>query len=302
MNIWLQGRWPEHCQRGENQVTHPQLLGAQVWEHMQKDPIEARRRPSERLLETQAAAKVRRYFSGARKKGEVIVLYGPPGSEKSFLLEQLVAEREAAGRDDAIYVTCSASLAPLALLQMLCQELGTPVRSNQRWPLTQSIVREIERRGRRLAIVVDEAQHLTLDALETLREIHDRTSRHLEGSSGVGIIVAGSHDLLARLKHPRMEPKLEQWWSRFDLHAQLTGMSEEEVLLISARELGNGRPAKLSDQQRDDILKACRRLDVYATDSSGKPAPREYFSCRRLAKFLDQMKERLAGRRKEHAA
>jgi DNA transposition AAA+ family ATPase len=284
INIFLQGHWPTH-----SGVASPELLTAAVWEYISENQAREPRRPSDRLLDTQGAKLIRKRFESARR-GASVLLYGPPAAEKSFVLEHLVAEREAAGHDDAIYIYCGASTGPFAMLRMISRELGLGTRSNIRLNLTESILAEFVRRKKRMVIVADEAQHANFDALETLRELHDRSGNNLQGVPGCGIIMAGSHDLYEYLSGPTRRSDLEQHNSRIDFSEQLTGMTRDEVLEISSRELGNGRSTRLTEAQQESILRRCTVVDRYARNEEGQKFARSYFSCRRLVKFLDQVR------------
>lgn len=293
LNIFLQGHWMAHPG-----IVNPELLTAQVWEYISANPAREPRCPSERLLDTQGAKLIRKRFESARR-GASVLLYGPPAAEKSFVLEHLVAEREVAGHGDAIYLYCGPDTGPLAMLRMIARELALGARSNIRLSLTESILTELRNRKRRVAIVADEAQHATFDALETLRELQDRSGNNLKGIPGCGILMAGSHDLFEYLSGPARRSQLEQQNSRIDFSEQLTGMTREEVLEVAARELGNGRPAKLSEAQQETILKRCTVVDRYARDDNGQRFPRQYFSCRRLVKYLDRVLGETPSRRRE---
>jgi type II secretory pathway predicted ATPase ExeA len=295
MNIFLQGRWLTH-----NGIHSPELLTAKVWEHISENPAREPRRPSGRLLDTEGAKLIRRRFDSARR-GSFVLLCGPSGAEKSFVLQHLVAEREVAGHDDAIYIYCGSRTGPLTMLRMIARELGLGIRSNICLSLREGILAELARRKKRVAIIADEAQHATFDGLESLREIHDLSGDNLQGVPGCGIVMAGSHDLYEYLSGPARRSQLEQNNSRIDFSEQLTGMTRDEVLKIAAHELGNGRPAKLNEEQQARILNRCVATDRYARNEVGEKFPRNYFSCRKLVKYLDQVRGEMPTRHREVA-
>jgi DNA transposition AAA+ family ATPase len=299
VNQWLQGRWYYF----HPQMKNHQFMTALIWEHVQGDPVSAPLPPPERLLATQNATEIRRLFQAGLRQRACAVLYGAPAAEKTFILKCLVAERQRAGHDDVIYIEASPAPSPRGLLQMLCAAAGTAVRSNENWPLIKSLVDDFRRRDRLPLIVVDEAQHLLrrpFDALETLRGLRNRTANDLAAdrkeSYGCGLLLAGSHDLYKRFERDKL--LLAQWMGRITHRKQLTGMSEQEVLQVAARELGNGRPARISAELHKKILDASRDLDIFVFDENGQPAPpREYFSPRKLATWIDRARERGAGQR-----
>jgi len=229
LNQWLQGSYEKF---------HPQvdssLLTARIWAHMQSDPAPAPQGPPARMLETRNAAEIRRLVRAGLSERAVGICYGAPASEKTFIVKCVIAEQQAAGRDDILYLEASPRLSALALLQMLASAAGTAVRSNQKWPITQSLVENFRARKRLPLLVVDEAQHLLhrpYDALETLKEINNRTREDLaesrRDSAGCGILLFGSHLLFQSF---RKEPLLlAQWRRRITHERQLTGMNEGEA-------------------------------------------------------------------------
>ncbi len=251
------------------------LIRAAAWEFTQENPVRGHRITG-RLFETENYRRIRQYFSAA-KKGAVCLLYGPPGTQKTFVLEELCAAG-AAAQPETAYIYASVSIRPRALLKRIARAARITTSQATNDQLLGSLVRHF--RSRAGAVVIDEAQHLNVEALEILRELHDR--------SGCGLVLAGSHNLFENFLRGRQH--LEQWLSRIDHKDPLPGLLEDEVAQIAARELGNGQPAKLSESRVRQIVAACRVDDVFARDEHGKPTVRKYLSVRRLVKFLAQVK------------
>jgi hypothetical protein len=256
-------------------------LRASLWEFMNRNPLEPRAHARGRLFETENARRIRRHFLAAIERGQIALLYGPPGTQKTFALEHLVAERNRARKNDAIYVYASQDIAPLILLKRISREAGVRAGYGVRERLISNLLANFGARAKPPAIVVDEAQHLPIDSLEILRELHDR--------SECGLVLAGSHNLYEKFLRGRQQ--LEQWLSRIDHKDPLPGLQEDEVREIAARELGNGQPAKITEKQARALVDACRVDDVFARDANGKPAPCKYLSVRRLVKVLEKTKE-----------
>ena len=84
---------------------------------------------------------------------------------------------------------------------------------------------------RKVLLVFDEAQHLSIECLETLRELLDQPPH-------CGLLFAGTHELEAIFTRQALE--LEQWRSRFHAGQALPGISEEEAATIVHSELGLG--------------------------------------------------------------
>ena len=288
------GQFAERIRRGESTV-NAFLLGyyrkegcgdlmvrKQVWDYLERYPITAdvNALPG-RLFRTKNFRIISGYLASACDEGAVCLLYGPPGTQKTFVLQRMIAERNREKKNPALYVYAGADMTPRALLKRIGREAGvfTNVASVER--LVSSILAEFRERKRPPAIVVDEAQHLEIWPLEILRELHDR--------SGCGLVVAGSHNLYQNFLRGRAH--LEQWLSRIDYKDPLPGLLPEEVREISVRELGNGEPAKLSEVQLKKIVAACSVEDIFARGGDGKPRVAKYLSVRRLVKFLGQVKK-----------
>lgn len=277
VNLFLQGRYrTEGC--GDS------MIRKAIWDYLERYPIssDADVLPgSGRLFRTTNFRIVSSYLASACDEGAVCLLYGPPGTQKTFVLRHMIAERNRSKRNPALYVYAGVDMRLCALLKRIGRAAGvfTNLASAER--LLSNILAEFRSQTRPPALVVDEAQHLGIPSLEILRELHDR--------SGCGLVLAGSHNLYQNFLRGRAQ--LEQWLSRIDYKEPLPGLLAEEVREISSRELGDGEPAKLSEVQLKKIVAACSVEDIFARGSDGKPRIAKYLSVRRLVKFIDQVKK-----------
>jgi len=82
---------------------------------------------------------------------------------------------------------------------------------------------------RKVLLVFDEAQHLSIECLETIRELLDQPPHR-------GLLFAGTHELEEIFRRQALE--LEQWRSRFHAGQSLPGISEDEAAEIVHSELG----------------------------------------------------------------
>jgi type II secretory pathway predicted ATPase ExeA len=98
-------------------------------------------------------------------------------------------------------------------------------------------------------LVFDEAQHLSIECLETLRELLDQPPH-------CGLLFAGTHELEAIFTRQALE--LEQWRSRFHAGQALPGISEEEAATIVHSELGLG----LSQRKIQKLISKSRITDL----------------------------------------
>lgn len=233
-----------------------------------------------RLYLTENVRLLRRYFHQALDKGWAYYVYGPPGTQKSFILQHLIAElnraevaKNGAGRC-ALYVYCRAGIRPNDLMKRVAEAAGVSPMGN-----VDRILRNFrfDFRGRRALINFDEAQHLNNDCLETVRELTDRPPH-------CGLLFAGSHNL----KQIFQQSELEQWRSRLHAGRALPGISDAEAGEIVSGELGPGIP---SQKKVGGLIEAARVADP----RQGKDYT--YISARKLFWTLRDIKAALAGKK-----
>ena len=248
-----------------------------IWDYIRRHPIGPRLASHGQLFETQNVRIIRSYFQAAIERSEICLIYGPPGTQKSFTLEHLIWERNRQKKSgSAIYVYASADMTATALMKRIGRECGIRIGYQSRERVIQHFIDYCAAQKTPPALIVDEAQHLALTAIETVRELHDRAS--------CGVILTGSHDLFEKFLKSRAQ--LEQWLSRIDHKEPLPGLDENEVREIAESQLER----KLSEKQRRSLVDACRVDDVFARGADGRPAPSKYLSVRRLVKTLQQFR------------
>ena len=191
------------------------------------------------------------------------------------MLQHLVAElnrkelaRNGAGRR-AYYVYCPAKITRLNLVKLIAQAAGSPSTGD-----CQRVIRNLrfDLARRRVVFALDEAQHLDVDSIETVRELLDLPPHF-------GLLFAGSHELERMFRLHALE--LEQWNSRLHAGKRLPGISEKEAGDIARAELGTS----FSDVKIEKLIKASR---VEALASDGRQT---YISARRLFWTIRDLKE-----------
>ena len=279
LRMYIYGRYPD---MSGTRDTH--FISARLWPFIsERWPKAEAKLDASQMLETKGYGKIRECLEEALEHGVFSLIYGPPSSEKSFVLENLCAQFREAGKD-AVYIYCQTRHTPTDLLRAIARSCEIWIRSNYRHAYIEALRTEFKSRAKLPVLVLDEAQHLGVDALETVRDLHELTRRGT-GRRGCGIVLAGSHNL--HLQFERRKADLEQWISRTPYRVELAGMTREETLTIASRAFGNGKPAKLSEAQQEACLKRCTVIDAYATP------PRPYFSSRRLLEYIRQQKKNL---------
>lgn len=270
--MWMYGSY-------KNVAADDTYIRAAAWQFLEQNPVEAKKEFKGRLFETENYRHIKRLFRRAIEHGEIVLLYGPPGTQKTFALEHEIFALNREKKQLAIYVYASQEMSVLALLKRIGRAAGVRIGQHIRERILHNIIEALSRRESLPAIVVDEAQHLSVVCLEILREIHDR--------SGCGLVLAGSHNLYQGFTRPERRAHLEQWLSRIDHRDQLPGLHEDEVAQIAMRELGIDKPTV---KFVDALVKNCRVDDIFARGDDGKPESRTYLSVRRLVKLIAQYK------------
>ena len=261
------------CDRYQQISGDDSSIRAAIHDFIAAHPIEAVTESEGKLYETENVRLVRKYFYEALDGRRAYYFRGAPGSQKSFVLQHLIAELNRAeiaknghGRR-AFYVYCSQGIRPNQLMRAAAEAAGSiSVGDNRR--LFKNLRFDLGRR--KVLFVFDESQHLDVPCLETLRELHDMPPH-------CGLLFAGSHELEKTFQRLDME----QWHSRLRQGAELPGVSEAEAFDIVRAELGNQPEPKMHA-----LIKKC-----YATDLR-KGREVKYISARTLFWSIQAIQER----------
>jgi DNA transposition AAA+ family ATPase len=191
---------------------------------------EARARRPE-FIETQTAKIILEKCQEADERRELALLYGPSGIGKTFVVEEFIerCEKQAnSEKPEVLFVTAHAASTPKSLMAALCLQAGIP-HSGTAPTLAESLVRRLET-GHYL-IIVDEANHLNIEAMELLRYVYDR--------GRLGVVLIGTlrlYEIFTNGSRPASE--LEQLWSRVGICELLPGLTEYEARQIIQQALG----------------------------------------------------------------
>lgn len=258
LHIFHQGRYP-----GDGK-----LMCRAIRDFIATHPVTAQTEIEGTLYETANVSKLRRVFYECLDKQRAGVVYGPPGSQKSFALRHLVAElnrNEVAGHQRSAYlIYCREGLRPRQLLKRIAKACGVSPIGDADHILDNL---RFEFGKRRILIAMDEAQHLDVKCLETVRELLDEL--------GCGLLFAGSHDLIRTFKK---SVELEQWNSRLRTVHELPGITDEEAAHIVKAELGD-----VSEKKMAGFLQDARVPDIRKKE--------DYISARRLFYGVTAIKE-----------
>jgi DNA transposition AAA+ family ATPase len=250
-------------------------IRAALVDFMQTNPIATADFVGGTLFETANVKLFRNCFNEVVERGRCGVLVGDPGKQKSYVAEHLIArlnQRELPKNGSgmrAVYVYCPSPCTPQQLMREIARAAGVSPRGDVR-----TIVHELRfhLRGRKVAFILDEAQHLDDGALEAARELHDRPPH-------AGILFLGSHNFDERLRVRGLH--LEQWRSRLHFKKLLPGIQKEEAAAIIRAWLG----PKATREVIAEITAGCTVLSL---PRPKKPAE-QYISARSLFNALRTM-------------
>ncbi len=269
LNFFIAGRY-------ESVAANDAAICAAISDFIAAHPIAPFTETEGKLYETANVRTLRRVFYDCLDKQRAGVIYGGPGSQKTFALEHLIAElnREELAKNGhgrrAYYVYCRQAIRPNQLLKRVAEACGTITAGD-----TDRVIRNLrfDFGKRRVLLVFDEAQHLSVDCLETVRELLDRLH--------CGLLFAGSHDLIRTFQRSM---ELEQWNSRLRAAVELPGITDAEAEQIVREEIG-----EVTAKQIAKLIGDSRVPDVRKKT--------EYISARRLFFGITAIKEASPERR-----
>jgi DNA transposition AAA+ family ATPase len=238
------------------------------------------------LFETGNVRALRKTFQALLPRPVVHMVYAPPGSQKSFVLEHLVAElnraelvKDGAGAYRAYYVYARVKITPTHLMKDIALACGISS-IGDRMRLSRNLAFQFQ--FRRVLLVVDEAQHLSLDCFEDLRAL-------LDCPPYFSLLFSGSHDL--KLLFDRFSATMEQYNSRIVKKLLLPGITREEAEAIVQREIGEklrSMPPEKARRMSRTLVDLSTSQDSFERDEKGRP--RKYINIRTLTNGLAQMK------------
>jgi DNA transposition AAA+ family ATPase len=175
--------------------------------------------PAPAWIATPLAERALAALGYAQMAGDVAVIYGAAGLGKT------TAAREYARRYPNVWIaTMSPATAGVTTaLEEVCLALGFRDLPQGAARMSRAIVARIAGTGGLL--VADEAQHLTVAALDALRALHDAT--------GVGLALVGNEMVYARMTGGHRAAYLDRLYSRIGKRLRLTRASREDIELIA---------------------------------------------------------------------
>ena len=161
-------------------------------------------------------------YAIATRKG-VMTLIGEPGTGKTTICTTLLKGLNESTISAWVFNT---SLNHVSLLKYICRDFGLEVKSNDYGQILMTLYRFLIRNyenKRNAVIVIDEAQNLSVQALEEIRQLSnlETVRRKL-----VQIILAGQ----PRLNKVLENPNLKQLRQRISINARLRRLNKNEAI------------------------------------------------------------------------
>jgi len=160
---------------------------------------------------------------GLMDRIDFILLTGEIGSGKTTLIKQLLTKIES---DIEVAVIFNTNVSSEDLLELILYEfeLEPPIRSKAGYldTLNQFLISEYGK-GKRVVLIVDEAQNLSQEALEEIRML---SNLHTGKDTLIQIILAGQPSLGARLRHP----SLAQLYQRIAVKYHIPPLGFDETM------------------------------------------------------------------------
>ncbi len=219
--VWLAGSYCAHKPLDQNTLTVRAKIKEYI-DHFEETHDDFMARPH---YETRDFATLRKSIFAALEEGVAFLVDGPPGTQKTHAFRRVAHEINSSGAGRAIYMRVRCEQAPQSFLIECCTRAGIPSRGS-----IDQLIRKLRfflGKGRTV-LIVDEAQALSKNGLEIVRQLLDEPPYF-------GVVLGGSHNLSVTLQHWQME----QWRSRLRKTHLLSGPSREEAESILLAQLGS---------------------------------------------------------------
>jgi DNA transposition AAA+ family ATPase len=185
VKCWVEGNFDDREVGAEEPEIVAERLASWLMIELAKERVQNRLASVPTLISTPTFRKLHAGFALAKSLKKIFIGIGAPGSGKTT-----AALAFAQGRHDAWYWMCEPASGHLreslnALASLLCCKFGSPTSDG----LSRSIVKHLAGSGGLL--IIDEAQHLSFQALEQLRVIAEK--------AGIGLALIGNSAIYSQM-------------------------------------------------------------------------------------------------------
>lgn len=213
LSQWLHGKY-----MGDNAALEKRIAS---WVEEPQNKFSDHCDPIPTWVQTPTAAAIEGALNYARSRPSIAVVYGGAGVGKTTAIGRYARDF----KDVWIFEASKSRASMLEALRAVYEIMtGYKCEEKRSSTISRMIFERLQwSRGRGL-LIVDEAQHLTIDAIEEFRALHD--------SSGVGFVLAGNESVYAQLTGRTRRAEFAQLFSRVGKRLRLDKPTEEDVLAI----------------------------------------------------------------------
>lgn len=208
LSQWINGRYP-----GDNAALEAEIAR---WIDVYKvRQLEARALPAApEWVPTPSGERVMAALGYAQLAGDIAVVYGGAGLGKTTAITRYRATNPNVWI--ATMTPCTAGAVPA--LEEIADSLGIEVCGGAA-KLQRAIIKRL--RGTMGLLVIDEAQHLSVAALDAMRALHDAT--------GLGLALVGNESVYARMTGGNRAAYLDRLFSRIGKRVRLTRSTKGDI-------------------------------------------------------------------------
>lgn len=166
-------------------------------------------RPINGYIPTSVSEDVYKLIRYCQLEKGMVVIHGDAGIGKTKAAEKFAVDYPTS----TIYITVTPSSASLkCVLQLIAKALHMEPVSNN-FSLMQDIRAKLD--GTNRVLIIDEAQHLKIAALEEIRSLSDRNA--ITGEDGCGVVLIGNTEVYSRMLG-KQEARFAQLFSRIKMN------------------------------------------------------------------------------------
>lgn len=208
LSQWLNGSYA-----GDNSKIEARV--ATWWENYQERRSRAGLPDAPDWVETPTAARIVAGLRYAQLAQDMVVIYGPAGVSKTETCKHYVTQAPSVH-----HVTMTpATTGVLSCLEEIAIAVGLRDWQRSAAGLQRLIVDRI--RNTHGLLIIDEAQHLSIQALDQIRSLHDRCL--------IGVALVGNETVYTRMTGGSRAPYLDRLFSRIGKRVALKGASDADI-------------------------------------------------------------------------
>jgi DNA transposition AAA+ family ATPase len=199
------------------------------------------------IYETGAVRVVREAIASLLKRPQIFMMYAPPGSGKTDIVRHVIQDYNRQHGPTIFRIYCRTCITPRDLMRRVSHACGTSMLGMRGAGSIERIIDNLryDFRGRRVLLHFDEAQNLSIECIDTVRELLDEPPY-------MSLCFAGADDLEKTFS--RYSESLERLHRRIIERIYLPSLTRDEAAGILRQELAEVAPhldAALIQQQID---------------------------------------------------